>query len=606
MSELIKEKKKAGTILSRIDRLLARPHPSITDVGEVRQARLLVFLTLIYSLTNFFGILASTASTGVQPIAYVLMGLFTVTVITYILSRTRYYLIGSVLLIIAQSVAGYGFLILNTSGTFTGILSSIVPSIILSTIFLPVGWVAVLMVVDTIGIGIIFLFNPLMTIGFSIESAGSFITVSLLLIVSMIFRNRVERERIREVSNVNKELQEIQIGLEDRVKERTAELADRSQELELANAMSRRRAGQFEAIAQVTRATASLQNLREALSRITESISTQFNYYHVGIFLVDETSQYAVLTASNSAGGQKMLLRGHRLEVGKVGIVGFVTGSGEARIALDTGNDAIYFNNPDLPKTRSEIALPLRSGKRTIGALDVQSTEPNAFGNEDFETLSILADQVSLAIENARLFEQTQRALAESELLNRQYLRQEWERLPKEQNLSGYRYNISGSSALENPIEIQDARNVLERGEIIQQPGENGQPARLTVPVQIRGETIGVLNIVSPEVDEWRQDQIEIVKAVADRVALSAENARLFEETSRRAERERTVSRITTNIRSTNDPQAMLQTALEELKFALGATVINIRPYTPPAQPTTGNAHPENNSRKKPAKNKSG
>jgi GAF domain-containing protein len=165
-------------------------------------------------------------------------------------------------------------------------------------------------------------------------------------------------------------------------------------------------------------------------------------------------------------------------------------------------------------------------------------------------------------------------------MLNRQYLRQEWERLPKEQKLVGFRHNITGSAMLESPIKIPDVQHVLERGELFQEPGGKGQPARLIIPVQIRGETIGVLNIQSPEVEEWNQDQIEIAMAVAERVALSAENARLFEETSRRAERERTVSQITTSIRSTTDPQVMLQTAMDELKRVLGATEINIRPYT--------------------------
>lgn len=401
-----------------------------------------------------------------------------------------------------------------------------------------------------------------------------FMTTLFTWLSATLLENAIKTSEKNEKAQVeaNKELEALKSSLEKQVDERTSELTQ-------ANKSSQRRASQFEAIAQVARATASVQNLKDVLSRITESISAQFGYYHIGIFLMDESNRFAVLAASNSSGGQTMLARGHKLEAGKVGIVGYVTGAGEARIALDTGKDAVFFNNPDLPRTRSEIALPLQSGKKTIGALDVQSTEPNAFGEEDIETLSVLADQVSLAIGNARLFEQTQRALAESELLNRQYLRQEWERLPKEQKLAGYRYNISGSAPLEAPIDIPDVNKVIEKGEILQQPGKNGKPARLAVPVQIRGETIGVLNIQSPEISDWQQEQLEIVKAVAERVALSAENARLFEETSRRAERERTVSQITTSIRSTTDPQVMLQTALDELKHVLGATEINIRPY---------------------------
>src|SRR5690606_34214496 len=129
-------------------------------------------------------------------------------------------------------------------------------------------------------------------------------------------------------------------------------------------------------------------------------ISEKYGFYHVGVFLLDENRTYAILTAANSAGGQKMLARQHRLKVGEQGIVGSVTGSGEPRIALDVGADAVFFNNPDLPESHSEMALPLRSGGQVIGALDVQSTETGAFTHVDVQTLGLLAEQVSLAIEN--------------------------------------------------------------------------------------------------------------------------------------------------------------------------------------------------------------
>ncbi len=110
-----------------------------------------------------------------------------------------------------------------------------------------------------------------------------------------------------------------------------------------------------------------------------------------------------------------MLERNHRLRVGEQGIVGNVTRSGIPRVAMDVGDDAVFFDNPDLPETHSEMALPLQISSQVIGALDVQSTETGAFTDEDIQMLSLLANQVSLAIENARLFEDTRRALAESE-----------------------------------------------------------------------------------------------------------------------------------------------------------------------------------------------
>ncbi len=149
------------------------------------------------------------------------------------------------------------------------------------------------------------------------------------------------------------QLQETLLGLETRVAERTAELEESSQKLQI-------RANQFEAIAQLARAITSIQDLDTLLPRITKLVSQQFGFYHVGLFLLDESRQYAVLSAANSEGGQHMLARKHRLGVGQTGIVGYVTSTGNPRIALDTGTDAVYFDNPDLPDTHSEMALPLR------------------------------------------------------------------------------------------------------------------------------------------------------------------------------------------------------------------------------------------------------
>jgi transcriptional regulator with GAF, ATPase, and Fis domain len=186
--------------------------------------------------------------------------------------------------------------------------------------------------------------------------------------------------------------------------------------------------------------------------------------------------------------------------------------------------------------------------------------------------LSLLADQVSMAIENARLFDQARKSLAESEALYRQYLRQAWNRLPKEQNLVGFRYNLRGAS----PIEVKKQKGENEAGD-----DSPGSP-RISVPIAIRGETIGTLAVQIPDENSISDDQLDLVNAVAERVALSAENARLFEETTRRAERERLVSDITVKIRSTNDPDAMIETALDELKQALGATKVQLVPHTLP------------------------
>ena len=401
-------------------------------------------------------------------------------------------------------------------------------------------------------------------IGIAILSATTGITWVLLKRFEEVINAAKNKER--EQIQANEELRELQKSLETRIEERT-------HEFEEASLQNEHRAQQFEAIALVSKAITSIRTLDEMLPRITELISQHFGYYHVGIFLNDTKNENALLRAANSDGGKHMILRGHQLRIGEQGIVGFAINTGEPRIALDVGEDATYFGNPELPDTRSEMALPLKIGNTVIGALDVQSAEASAFSEEDMSVLSLLADQASMAIENARLFDQARKSLAESEALYRQYLRQAWNRLPKEQNLAGFRYNARGASPIENKLQEDTSNHGEEVSNELKYP-------RITVPIALRGETIGTLAVQVPEANIIDNDQMDLVKAVAERVALSAENARLFEETTRRAERERLVSDITVKIRSTNDPDVMIETAIEELKQALGATKVQLIPHT--------------------------
>lgn len=370
----------------------------------------------------------------------------------------------------------------------------------------------------------------------------------------------------RSFNHMTARLRDLIANLEERV-------ADRTAELESANTANSRRAAQFEAIALVVRAITSVRKMDELLPKITSVISEYFGYYHVGIFLNDEGNQFAIFSASNSEGGQRMLARGHQLKIGEQGIVGHVAATGEPRLARNVGEDAAYFSNPDLPETQSETALPLRVAGQVVGVLDVQSRQPDAFTPEDMRVLGLLADQVSLAIDNVRLFETTRRSLSEAEALYRQYLRQAWSRLPREQQLTGFRYSVTGAFPLDKPISLDETAE------------ENPQTTKayakpLVVPIKLRGETIGNLIVQDPQIRKWTQDDIDLAQAVAERVALSVENARLFDETSRRAERERLVTEITSKIRGTNDPEAMIQTALDELRNALGASQVQLVPHT--------------------------
>ena len=367
-------------------------------------------------------------------------------------------------------------------------------------------------------------------------------------------------------------LDELTGNLEKQVEERTTALEAASEE-------SQHRTSQLETVSKVARAIAQLTDIKELLPAITTVISQDFGYYHVGIFMLDAKREYAVLSAANSEGGQRMLARGHKLRIGQTGMVGYVAEHAEARISLDVGEDAVFFDNPDLPNTRSELSLPLKVGDRMTGVLDVQSAQAAAFSKQDVEVMTTLADQVAIAIENANLFGETQRALTEAQVSYGQYIRQAWERLPSETQTAGYQYAGTTVIPMQKPVDLPEIRTAVKTGETV--TPTHKEPV-LTVPLKLRGEVIGVLHIRSKDASKvWTENELALVQAVAERAAIALENARLFEETTRRADRERAVSEITTRIRSTNDPTVMLQVAVEELRQVLGAGEVQIRSYSP-------------------------
>jgi GAF domain-containing protein len=373
-------------------------------------------------------------------------------------------------------------------------------------------------------------------------------------------------EEIQKIEN--KELNLLRSSLEERVQLRTAEL-------ELANQINEKRARQFQAVTQVLKAISTIQNIEELLPRITQVISEQFNIYHTGIFLLDTKRDNAILRATNSEGGQRMLLRGHRLQVGQTGIVGFVTATGQPRIALDVGSDAVYFDNPDLPNTRSEIALPLRYGGQVIGALDVQSTESNAFKQDDIDVLVTLADQVSIAINNAITIEDAQRSLAEARSAISETTTEAWKVMrPKSMGL-GFYLTDTAVKPLQQPIEGRHISEAIKAGDSVAHT--SNEETNLAVPIKLRERTIGVINIRTNKKVTLSDDDTDIAKAVAERLSLAIETATLLQATQHRADIERVTTDITSRISSSTRFETILQTAAQELSRALGGSDVLVQ-----------------------------
>jgi len=395
---------------------------------------------------------------------------------------------------------------------------------------------------------------------------GKFVWLAASLVVSGAYLSLAIRnlaEALERARQSNRELQAVRTSLEERVEERTRDLA--------------RRTHYLEATAAVAHDAASVLNLEELLGQVANLISEKFSFYHTGIFLLDSDKEWAVLQATSSEGGKQMLARGHRLPVHGRSIVGYVTGRGEPRIALDVGVDAVFFQNPDLPGTRSEIALPLRARGRAgysdiIGALDVQSTLPQAFGQEDIAVLQILADQVAMAISNAQLFRQSQEGLEAERRATAQLTEQAWKELFHAQGELSVVRSKQGLATAGEPHrpEIATARRT---GQVT--VDENTR-SNLAAPVKVRDHVVGVIDAHKAK-GAWTPEEVALIETLSEQMGMALESARLYQDSQRRAVREQLTGSIAARMRESLDVEAVVKTAAREIGEKLGLHDIAIQ-----------------------------
>jgi PAS domain S-box-containing protein len=357
------------------------------------------------------------------------------------------------------------------------------------------------------------------------------------------------------------------------------------------------RAVQLQTATAISNAVSTMLDVNELLPFVVNVIQQRFNLYYVGLFLVNETYQSAVLRAATGEIGRNMLERGYQLPIDDRSMIGWCIGHETARIALDVGDDAIRFSNPDLPETHSELALPLISRGQVLGAMSTQSTETAAFNPQDITVLQTMADQVATAIANAQLLEQAHAASqqAEERLREVQFMQAVGQAVSSTLDLAtvvnvifqtleqDMGFTHAALAILDKPSEtitivrasgtaigLQGLTRTIEhlQGDIlldILQKGETevidgwdnrldreiwereGHAAlvRAFVPLRLRGEPVGIL-----EVGYWRadraqitSDEVRLLSGIADQMAIAVGNARLLEqaqtalaETTRRSE----------------------------------------------------------------------
>ncbi len=360
------------------------------------------------------------------------------------------------------------------------------------------------------------------------------------------------------------ELQGIIGTLEQRVVERTRALEHQSVYLQ--------------ASAEVGRAAASILEVDRLITQVVELIRERFDLYYVGLFLLDEAGEWAILRAGTGEAGQAMLKRGHRLQVGGSSMIGWSVANAQARVALEAGADAVRLSTSELPDTRSEAALPLRSRGRVLGALTVQSAQPGVFNQDAVAALQTMADQVAVALDNANLFAQSQAALDAVNRASAQLSRQAWADLLKTRTDTGYRstkYGVTDAGDIWRP-EMEQA--FKETRTVQADRATDGPILPLAVPIKVRGQTIGVVDThKSAEAGDWTPEEVALLELLAEQLGVALESARLYQDTRQRAVREQMIGEIASRMRMSLDMETILKTTADEIYQALGLEEVTIR-----------------------------
>jgi GAF domain-containing protein len=418
----------------------------------------------------------------------------------------------------------------------------------------------------------------------SIEG-GSFLLVTAILTSTLWSFNRSWSKALAGARVANDQLQA-----------QARKLAETNQGL-------RRQTSQLQATADIAHAGSSILDpdtlMTQLVNRIQEGFS-QAGVYYVGLFLLNEVQRVAVLRAATGEAGQLLLEMGYKVALDETCTISRCITNRQARVAQDAGEGTLRFDALPMPHTRSEIALPLRSRGRLLGALSMASTQEEAFGEADIAVLQTMADQVAVAIDNAVLYSQTKATLEQLQAAQQRYVTQAWREFLATKPVVTTDHAQPGTKPGDERFlrEARRAAMVHKRTVATSSPppgdDENdGAPqAALVVPLKLRGQVIGTVALhETGQQRPWTAEEIALAETVAEQVALTAENLRLMDETQRRAARERLVGKIAGQVWASLDPDMILRTTVRELGRALGAELATVE-ITGPSR-DGGGAHGE-------------
>jgi putative methionine-R-sulfoxide reductase with GAF domain/HAMP domain-containing protein len=318
--------------------------------------------------------------------------------------------------------------------------------------------------------------------------------------------------------------------LEDRVASRTHALEKRSKQLQAA--------------AESAREATATRDLEPLLKQTADLLHGQFGYSYAAVYLLDEKRTYAVLRAASGEADNNLLKPGLKVRLGDQGSVGQSAAAGKVR--LNQGGDPSQRQVPfQLAGFRSEIAIPLLLDNMAAGVVLVASEEEDAFDDDDITILQIVADQTAVAIDNARLFAEVKESLQHMQVLYGRYSQDAWQKMGSRLGSAGYQYDSAGISP-------------IRKGE------ESSGPVPLSLPLAVRGSSIGTLDV-------WLEDEAldettqKMLYMVSERISQAMESARLFEEIRERMAREHALNKASARFSHSLDLDTLLQTAVVEM-----------------------------------------
>ncbi|MDX1523710.1 MAG: GAF domain-containing protein, partial [Anaerolineae bacterium] len=344
------------------------------------------------------------------------------------------------------------------------------------------------------------------------------------------------------------------------------------------------RTRQLETVVIISQSLGSILDLSDLLRQMVVLVKERFDYYHVHIYLLDERGDTLTMTEGYGRPGAEMKRLGHSIPLSAPrSLVAEAARSGQVVTVGDVRENPHWLPNNWLPKTRSEMAVPVTSNGRLIGVLDVQSDRVDDLTEEDETALKILANQIAIAVRNANLFSETQDKLYEAERLQRLYTSNSWQALSQHRATTDYEVRQSADLPLRKVDTpevdyVLNFKQTLTDASAISWKDSDSHHTVLATPLKLRDQVIGVLGLHDEDSNRrWTDDEIALIEAVSEQMSLAVENARLFEETGRQAHREKIIADMTQKIWSSAQLEQVMKTAVEQLGTNFDASKVVIK-----------------------------